>query len=277
MKMPKIVNDEGEEVSWTELLPPEVAAQLGDKKFEDVGKLATAYSEIEAFQGQSLRIPTGEAGEEQWSAFNDKLSEKVPGMVQIPADMDPEAIAKIMSKLGKPEKAEDYGIEPLDGISVPEGYTAWAHAAGLTKGQAKVFAEKFLGSQAEQATTSKDKWTQEMAVLNIDWGETKANKIKTAVNLAKQTGAPSEFIADLEAGTVNASTLRWLDNINKQFGGEGSNFSVDHNPSDKTPVDLEMEINDIMARKEYFQSDAVGRNLQGQVFKLQERINTFGG
>jgi polyhydroxyalkanoate synthesis regulator phasin len=261
-------------MSWMDGLNEDNKAALTDKNFEDLDSFAKSYLEMQTYQGSSLRIPTAEAGEEQWKEFRAKVSSKIPDMVQIPKDMEPEDIAKIMTKLGKPEEASGYEFDTVEGQSVSEGLINMMHKSGLTKSQAKEFAKQWMTSAAEESDTAKGKFNQDMAVLNTDWGQAKGNKVATAINLAEKTGAPAALIEAIKNGDADADTLKWLDKINVQFGGERSQFtSHPEGAGHDTPAEMEMKINDIMERKEYWQPGPQSQVLQQQVLALQMKIN----
>ena len=264
----------GDDKTWIDFMSVENQAALKDKEFIDLDAMAKSYIDMQAYQGASLRIPTSEAGDDQWKEFSTKLSDKVPGIVQIPADMNSESISEIFKKLGTPEEASAYEYDEVENSALPTEFSAWAHKAGLTKGQARAFAKELLTAQNTEFTSGTEDFTQRMAVLNTEWGQAKDQKVATALNLAEKTGAPPEMISALKEGKVGADTLRWLDNVNKQFGGERSEFNVQPGGGGHvTPAELEMQINDIMAKPEYWTPTSQGTALQNQVLSLQMKIN----
>lgn len=139
-----------------EWLPEDMRGLKTLEKFDGLENLAKGYVNLEKLHGGSIKIPGDDAKPEDWSAF--------------------------YSKLGRPEKPEDYGIE----VNLPEGheqdkeaegrFLKVAHDVGLTKGQAEKLIQFGITenlSQADKATTLNLASTEEArGVLREKWGAT---------------------------------------------------------------------------------------------------------
>ena len=113
------------EETWHSELPSELGESVS--KFGSVEELAKGYVNAEQGFRSSIRIPTSDAGDEQWGDFKNRLTE-VPGVVMLPGD-DDESRAQFYTKLGRPDEPSGYEIDN------PE-FTKIAHDLGLSKGQA---------------------------------------------------------------------------------------------------------------------------------------------
>jgi hypothetical protein len=104
----------------------------------------------------------------------------IGGSVRVPKeDADPEEWESFYSKLGRPEKAEDYGFRKPD--SLPDGvewngdmvswFASAAHKAGLTKSQATELMNAWNDNQFSQAHSAQKGMKKQLEGLQEDWGD----------------------------------------------------------------------------------------------------------
>ena len=60
--------------------------------------------------GDSIRIPSEEAGDDSWNAFNEKIMNKVPTLMRTPNSDDSDSINDVLKRLGKPEDVDGYKL-----------------------------------------------------------------------------------------------------------------------------------------------------------------------
>ncbi len=88
----------GEAEGFQDLLD---APALAD--FKDINSLAKAFIDTKAMVGQSIRVPSKEAGADDLKSFHDSLIAQVPGLLFKP-DMDDDAAMNALFKsIGLPE------------------------------------------------------------------------------------------------------------------------------------------------------------------------------
>jgi hypothetical protein len=254
-----------EEKQWYEEAMPE---GLRDIPFlKDSSSPEEFRSRVEnasQYMGNAVRIPGPDATEEHWSEFDQKLAEKVPGLLR--ADLDSEeGRAELMKRLGRPENAEEYGAE---------GDSAWladaALAAGLTKSQ---FASLVSGvaeitdrRNQESAQTKAEK----LEGLFQEWGLSAAKKMEHIEGLAKLTEAPESVLNAIREKGLDAETYQWLDRLAQNFS-QAQNFKEDRNdPEALTPMEAEAQIQELINNPELFANNAIGRSLQARMVELQK-------
>lgn len=86
---------------WHEGLSDEYRGNESLANIPDIDTLAKSYLDAQSYMGGSIRIPSDDAGEDDWSSFNQKLTDKVPTLMNIPSD-EAEARTALLSRLGRP-------------------------------------------------------------------------------------------------------------------------------------------------------------------------------
>lgn len=261
---------------WRSQLPDELKVAPALKDTKDLPSLAKQFVDLQSHLGASIRIPGQDAGEQDWAAFNKKLLEKVPGLVNLPKDDKPESWAPIFAKLGRPEKPEEYEIPVPEGQAELKEFRAWAHEIGLTKTQAKALASKWNDYSGNIMGQNTQAHQAGIAALDAEWGAAKAGKMASILTLADRTGAPKELVEMAKNGALGANTLKWLDGLVSAIGREGSNLvNVQGAPKNQpTPSEAEMQIAEIMRRPEYWDaSSPQSKGLRDKVLELSKQAS----
>jgi hypothetical protein len=237
------------------------------KDATDLNMFKTRLTSAAQHMGNSLRIPGPDAGPEDWLAFDEKITAKIPNLHRIDLGTE-EGRANIMKQLGRPDAATDYGAEG-DGQWLADV----ALAAGLTKNQfndlVKGVGDRQINKKTEQTVEHKEA----IDALNNEWGLAAPQKMEHIKGLAKLTQAPETLVAQLEAGEVDATTLRWMDGLAKQFITD-KNFTQDRNDATTlTPVEAKAQIQEILNNPEYFKNTAIGTSLRNKMLELQKASN----
>jgi hypothetical protein len=219
-------------------------------KFNTPADLAKSYAELESYRGNSIRIPSEEAGEEQLKEFTEKLM-KVPGVTRIPGEDDAEGWNNIYQQLGRPSAPEEYKFDEVEGFSGdPESEGAFrklAHEHGLTAKQANAV-HQWLGSNiAKEETASAAASQESMGRLRGEWGQAFDHKLSVATNaaqaLSEKIPGLGEYFDQMANKGYDASMVRLMSMVGEMLGESGA-ISVNPRTS-MTPEEARAKINDI--------------------------------
>ena len=160
-----------------------------------VGQLRDAAQ----YMGNAIRIPSEDAGESDVAAFQQKLLDKVPGLMPVPKSDDIDATRNALRALGMPEKPEQYDVTGID--HAPDGedlgrLRALAHEAGMTSAQFR----KWISEQSSANYSAQEQVdharNEELKELRGEWGFAFDDKVQNAYKAAEATGAP-DYILDM--------------------------------------------------------------------------------
>jgi hypothetical protein len=231
-----------------------------DLRGSDIGSLAKSYVETKALQGSSIRIPGEDAGEDAVKEFNNKLIEKVPGVILKPNFDDETQSTEFFRALGMPETADGYElpeIEVPEGVSIDnermEGLKAVAHKHGLTAKQFNSMMNDVLQSDIEGQVAVVKAAKESQIALKNEWGLAYDDNMASALRVAEATHAPEGLIAAMKAGELGPETAKWLHGMAAAFKGEGSQFGDDNGGGNAkmTPAEAQAKISEIMDNKQH--------------------------
>lgn len=272
----------GEE-SWRDGITDEhLRGAPGLQKFDGLDALARGYIDLEAYQGQSIRIPGEDASPEAVKEFHNRLTEKVPGLIPTPDPDNAEALGTLYRQLGQPEAAEGYKIPEIDtgdtevDMSLADSFRGIAHEFGLSQRQYEGIIRKVTENNIRVAGENRDAHNEDQKSLHDEWGLAYDDNRKAALNVAKQTGAPQDLITAIEKRTASAATLKWLFDIHKQSGGEGLNFGRERGSGALAPGEAQAKIDEIMSNREhpYWNAQHPGNKAAVQrMLELQKAAN----
>lgn len=161
--------------SWLDGLSEGNRALAQNKGWTDLNKVLTGYAELEAFQGQSIRVPA--------------------------EDASPEERERFLARLGRPENAEHYEFKRPEGLSPDLPYNdglaqaakPWLHQAGLSQKQAEIIHDgfaRFAGARAQAAREAQARAVEETHdVLVREWGPMESERFRTNLALASRAVA----------------------------------------------------------------------------------------
>lgn len=144
-----ILNPEGHSIpSWRDGIGEEYRNHPSLKDYKDLNGLAKSHINLQSMLGRDkVPLPKEDAPKEEWDAF--------------------------YSKLGRPEKPEDYGFSKPDGF--PDGvaydeagaaeFAQFMHEQGLTKKQGAAIFEKYNAWASGKAT----RFAEEQALQQQEW------------------------------------------------------------------------------------------------------------
>ena len=235
---------------WRSSLPPELRDSASIQDVPDVATLVKNYENTKAMVGNSVRIPSEEAGVDDLNAFAQKLVEKSHlGLMRRP-DMDnPDSLADVYKALGRPEDTSGY--EAPEGVDA-EAFGALAEKAlelGLTTKQFQEMASAQAQQSQELIKQIENKRLDSVHQVKGEWGNAFPEKVARAAQVAQATGAPQELIEAIQGNKVNGATLRWLDNVANSLGAEGAPMANQLDPVTKhTPDEIHQRISDRLSR-----------------------------
>jgi len=183
--------------SWHAGLSEEYRGNESLSQIPDLNTLAKSYLDAQQYAGGSIRIPGEDASTDDWTAFNAKLTDKVPTLLNLSSDED-EARNAMYARLGRPETKDGYQIEGAD----PE-FLQWAHDNGLSTAQVKSWQES-TQSQSTQADADRDAEMQAANdLLKKEWGHAYDAKLAQAKNavLAYADAETQQFL--IKSGLAN--------------------------------------------------------------------------
>ena len=214
------------EISWN--TESEGAADLAGNPaladFKDVNGLAKAFVDTKALVGQSIRIPSAEAGAEDMTAFYTSMQEKVPGLMLKPDLLDEVNMASVMTSIGKPEAAEAYEMPTIEGMEFSDEKTAFLKAtafeANFTGKQFTKWVTDTAKAELASNTTASETTQQELNGLKQEWGTAFEGKYAKAVQIAEATNAPPAVVKALKERVAGVETIKWFDGLVGVLGSE---------------------------------------------------------
>jgi len=195
------------------------------QQFKDVAGLAKAYRDTKAMVGRSIQIPSSEATPEQKKAALEKLIKHFPEVVVKPDSTDDQALALFRQSIGVPKEPTEYG--EIEGIPAErlDLFRKAAHEAGIPKQAFEQTLSKVVEAEKAQLAQMQQAQAAEIGQLRNEWGDSYASRVQRAARVAELTGAPQELVEAAKAGTVGASTLRWLDKLAESVSGTGAEIA----------------------------------------------------
>lgn len=257
------------------------------KETPDVNAMVKQFIDQQTHLGNSLRLPSEHASDDDRKAFATKVMEKVPSLMFKPDGAKDDELQLIYKSLGKPEAADKYALD--EGLEVNEetlkGLSELAFGLNLNNTQLSGVIKHMVDMEANLTAAEKVTAETDAAILTKDWGSAKDQKVAAVVKLAEATKAPAGLIAALKEGGANSDTYKWLDGIATALtGGEGINFdNNDSTPTGSlTPTEAKHQISEIMSNIKHPYRDRSHPQHQewikpgGEMTKLQKMANPVG-
>ena len=203
--------------SWHSGLSEEYRGNESLSQIPDLNTLAKSYLDAQQYAGGSIRIPSEEASTDDWAAFNQKLTDKVPTLLNLPND-ESEARNAMYARLGRPDTKDGYQVEGAD----PD-FLEWAHDNGLSTAQVKAWQENTQGQNNQDAENSDAEMQAANDLLKKEWGHAYDAKLSQAKNavMAYADAETQQFL--LDSGLANnAGMIRLMAGIGATLTEEQS-------------------------------------------------------
>jgi len=229
------------------------------KRYEDVNALAKGLIETKSLIGDSIRIPSEDASDEDVNNFNTKLMERAPNLMLKPNFDDDTQSKEFFRTLGMPNSHEDYEMpefEAPEGVEVNvsrmEGFKAIAHKYGLTKDQYSNIVKDFMSGEIDSASTQMDSHKAAMSSLKEEWGMATNDRIASALLAAEASGAPQSVIDSIKGGNASPDLLKWMYSVGSQIGEETTNFARKKSMHDSmSPNEAQQQLSEIRNNKDH--------------------------
>lgn len=261
---------------WRSSLPEELRDAPFFKEAAGPNDALKQIQNAASYMGNSLRIPGENAGEDDWKAFNQKLVEKVPGLMPKPGQ---ENMEEVYAALGRPDKPEGYVYEPPEDVDLPTDYEAFAkvaHKHGLSQAQFKGLLDDVVGQSREQVEIAQAEHNQEMKDLNNEWGMAYDKNVSAVKNFLKLTDAPEGIQNLIEEGAMSAAELKWIHSIATATKSPTELATHQSNSTVMTPQEARNQIQEILNNSDhpYWKpNDPRNRDAIDKMVQLQRMAN----
>lgn len=241
-----------DEPDWKTMLPEDLREDPSLKDFKDIPTLAKSYLQTKSLVGSSIRIPSAEAGKEDWAAFNAKLQEKVPGLVRMPSEDDEDGLNALWSRLGRPTTDEGYALP--EELENKQQYLDAAKRMGLTNAQLQEYVALETTAKREAFEAAQAEQNKSKAEVMGEWGAAKEQKLRQIRTMLEATGAPEELKKVVNDLNVDGNFLRWAETVVESIGGtESPNMTSDTSSAGGviTPDEANRQINEILNNRHH--------------------------
>lgn len=261
--------------NWRDSLPVELRDNPSLADVNDVASLAKRFVDTKAMVGNSIRMPSEEAGSDDINSFVDKVlgNSNLP-LMRKPDTTDAEAMAAVYDQMGRPEDASGYqAAEGMD-TEVFGAMASKAHELGLSKAQFEALAQ----AQFEMQTGAMQQMDQSridgIGQLKGEWGAAFDEKAARATRTAEALKAPPQLLEAMKSGDVDAATLRFIDNIATQLGGEGTPLAQQIGQVNALTVEEMVQRRDELLNKAHTEdlTPTQQQELQRKLVKYSEQI-----
>lgn len=201
---------------WKETLPEGFADAPFFKAAETPEAALQDIQNAAAHMGNSIRIPSEDAGEDDMNAFYAKVLEKAPNLMPKPTD---DNMDSVFQALGRPENVEGYKYEPPEGRELPDDYASFAtiaHEAGLSQTQFNQMLGKIMENEWQSADIAETEQAAAMKELSKEWGVAYDQNLSHVKNFLRLTDAPEGIVDLISEGAMSPTEIKWLHSIATQ-------------------------------------------------------------
>lgn len=210
------------------------------KNSEGVGSIVDQMKELQAYQGNSVRVPSEHASAEERAEARDKLQRHFPELIA--ADLtDAEEQRRLKRQMGMPEEPTGYRRPEFDAppgldMSLVDGFTSAAHQAGLTQSEYESVLNPMLQSQAEKVMAAEaERKAGVEALITKEWGFARDQKLAAANVAAKIFRDKGNDLPD-DLSMLGPKALAAFADIGEMLGGEGSSLQGDQGHGADAPM-----------------------------------------
>ena len=244
------------ETEYFEALPEALKpfARAGeDGDIKPLSQLEADISGAFQWQGNSLRMPGPDAGDEDIGKFQDQVMQKIPGLMKTPNLEDTEGMDAMFAKLGKPDAADAY--KTPDGVDLtPEQVgqiKGLAFKANMTQAQFNNYLTEWGGAYQQEVHAASSKHEEAITALRGEWGAAYDQNVGEITAFLKTNATtPDSVVAALEGGQLPAEQVRWLHSLASTVSNEDGEFHKQENPGERklTPSEAEAQLVEIRNR-----------------------------
>jgi hypothetical protein len=234
-------------------LPSEILETIAEERrenetlnrFNNVDDLAKSYIEQRSLDGQSMRIPGPDAGQDDINAFNESLLNKVSYLMHKPDFSNPEQSNEFYRSLGKPEEISGYTLP--EGIQLPAEVVTevnqMAFDNNLTDAQTQGIMKHMASMSDQTVENNQNTRIEDMEELAGKWGVTLDARMAAAKKMN------DEFYPGRDFDSLGSGELQALHNIHTSVTGKGAQApGQPGTPAGMTPQEAEDQAAEIMRR-----------------------------
>lgn len=266
------------EENWKDSLPEGFADAPFLKAAESPEAALQAITDAADYMGNSIRVPSENAGEEDVAAFYDKILSKAPNLMPRPDEDNMDAFYK---SVGRPDKPEEYSYEAPDGKEVPEDFSTFAavaHKHGLSQTQFRGILGDLLGPQWAAMETAENDQKEALSALAGEWGFKFDEHMNTVKNFLRLTDAPAGLVELISEGAMSTDEIKWLHNIASQTK---SQVELNKQPASQpegllSPEEARMQISEMLNNPDHpywVATDPAHQAAVQKMLKLQQMAN----
>lgn len=205
-----------------------------------------------------------------------KLGVPADKLLRLPKDEnDAEGFMQIMSKLGRPEKPEDYGLQAPEGDSGEFVKTAsgWFHELGIPKRQAAGLAAKWNEHVQATQNAETERWNarhdEEMTALKGEWqGEAFDKNMDLAKRVMGAFGYTPEQLQAIERAVGPKAMLQGF----QKFGAAlGEHRFVGDGNANFGGGSIDEQIAALRKDPEYGKDSVRGREINQKIYELTQQ------
>jgi hypothetical protein len=240
-------------------VPPELHGDATLKEIKDVPTAMKVLVDLKSYQGQSIRIPSKEAGAEALAEFHARLKEKVPSLIDVPTDETELGKVEdvVLGRFGKPKDAKGYPsladakIELPEGVKIDEdNLRELAIKLKLTKSGYLELARSTVAEQTNRVQLG----SEHRKALKTELGEAFEERLLAAASIAKKLGADDATVQAVKNGAADPALTRQYLAAAKLAGEEGGGLGGNSGGGNGklTPAEAEQKFNEILRNPALF-------------------------
>ena len=207
-------------------LPSEILDQIDEqyrdqeslKQFDSVADLAKSFVETKAMVGNSIRIPSKDAGSDAYEEYLNKIINADPTLMKKPNFEAKDQSREFYRTMGLPEEFSKY--ENPEGMKLPDDVEAemreLLYSASLTNSQYQKIMAAFSDRQAQTTTMQNDMQETGMSDLKGKWGQALDDRIKAAQRTNE------EFYPGRDFTVLTGKEIESLYTISAAMTGKGA-------------------------------------------------------
>lgn len=233
--------------------------------FKEAPDLPTVFKvarDLNAYKGNSIRVPGPEAGEADRTEFYGKLKKHAPGLIEIPTD-EAKREEALLEHLGVPKDAKEYPAADL-----PEEVVARLRAEAKEENLTKRQFERRVEREKKAIESSTKAQADAMKGLKTELGAAFEDRLTTAAAASKKLGADEKTVQAIKEGKAPVDSIRTYLNVAKSLGTEPGDLG-DHSgngPKSLTPDEVRGRIGEI------FKNPAFMDKAHPQYRDLQDKL-----
>lgn len=202
--------------------------------------------------GQSIRIPSQDAGAEDWKTFNTKLLAKVPSLMPKPDLDNADQMNAVYTALGRPESPDKYVLPEVDNkgltpdMAPVEAFRKIAHEAGISNRQFQTVVKAMSERNITDMVERQQRADQNVADLKTEWGAAFDTNYKAVTKFLADTKAPQHIRVLAEKAMLDKDMAVWFLGQLQAVQGEGARITDDKSfQGGMTPADARARISEI--------------------------------